>query len=288
MRVVHQCDLTDYNAYRLPARCDIAYFPESINDVVTLVRQLHGQPYVLLGSGHNVILARSTYTTPFVIFQDALDQFTIDGTRVQAGAGVFTRALCEATATAGLSGLEVFYDIPSSLGGAVVMNAGAYGHEIRDVLVAVTAVDSRTGAVETMARDQLDLAYRHSRFQEQPYWIVVAVELELQRGDRDQIRADMERIKTDRWQKQPRDYPNAGSVFKRPQGRYVGPMIDQLGLKGKQVGGFRVSPKHGGFIEKVGDGTGAELMALIGEVKTAIDQAFDVDLELEQRVIDAP
>jgi UDP-N-acetylmuramate dehydrogenase len=288
MRRITDCDLTGLNSYRIPARCAVAYFPESEADLITLTSELAGQPFVLIGSGHNIILARQRYVTPFVIFNGNLDRIDIEGERVHVGAGVFTATLCDRVCEAGLSGLEVFYDIPSSIGGAVVMNAGAYGEEIGDRIETIRYLDQHSGIAAEMKAADAGFTYRNSVFQQDNRKIVTGATLRLTPGNPAAIREKMETIKADRWAKQPRDYPNAGSVFKRPQGKFVGPMVDELRLKGKQVGGFRVSPKHGGFIEKVGPGTGADLLQLIGELKSQIDQAFEVDLEIEQRIIDVP
>jgi len=288
MRRITDCDLTELNSYRIAARCDRAYFPDSEADVISITKELAGQPFVLLGSGHNIILARERYVTPFIIFNGNLDRIDIEGERVHVGAGVFTATLCDRVCEAGLSGLEVFYDIPSSIGGAVVMNAGAYGEEIGGLIESIRFVDQRSGEAGEIKAGEAGFTYRNSIFQQDSSKMVTGATLRLSRGEKTAIRRKMEEIKDKRWAQQPRDYPNAGSVFKRPQGKFVGPMVDELGLKGKQVAGFRVSPKHGGFIEKIGGGTGADLLQLIGELKAQIDQAFEVDLEIEQRIIDVP
>lgn len=287
MKVLSPCDLTAYNSYRIAARCDVAYFPNTVEEVVGLMAgDLHATPYVLLGSGHNVILAKPHYRTPFLIFHGNLADVSVDGVRLTAGAGTFTQRLCETAAAHSLSGLEVFYDIPSSVGGAVAMNAGGHGEEICDVLAEATYLDVPTGHVIEASNEALQFRYRNSLFQRDPTKIVLSAAFQLRRGDPAAIRAKMEEIKALRWSKQPRQYPNAGSVFKRPPGRFVGPMMDELGLKGHAVAGFRVSPKHGGFIERTGPGSGADLLALIASVRGRVRDAYGLELDIEQRIID--
>lgn len=289
MNVVHNCNLAPYNAYRIAARCNEAYFPETPAQVHSLMEgPLRHRNYILLGSGHNVILARNHYETPFVIFHGNMNRVQHQGTMLQAGAGAFTQEVCEYACMHALSGFEMFYDIPSSIGGAVFMNAEAYQEDIAGILHEATFWNPGTHRVETRPRDQLAFSYRQSLFQENTAWLILEAAFDLQAAPRHRIREKMESIKAKRWASQPREYPNAGSVFKRPQGRYVGPMLDALNLKGYQLGGFRVSPKHSGFIEKTGPGTGAELLALITDIRQKVQAAFQVDLALEQRVINAP
>ncbi len=287
MKTVSACDLTPYNSYRIPAQCETAYFPDTIEDVLTLATQtLRDRPYVLLGSGHNVILARTQYRTPFVIFNGHMDWIRVRNTQIETGAGAFTKNLCEVAAAHHLSGLEVFYDIPSSMGGAVVMNAGGHGEEMAERIARITYLDVPAAAIRECDAAGAEMTYRNSRFQNQSTCIVLAVELTLTPGDPAAIREKMERIKAERWAKQPREFPNAGSVFKRPDGRFVGPMIDELKLKGLQVAGFRVSPKPGGFIERTGPGPGRDLLTLIQTIQERVYNAYAIELEIEQRVID--
>ena len=352
MKTVHNCDLTQFNSYRISSRCRIAYFPESANDVADIFAQHpSGAPPVIIGSGHNIILARAYYETPFIIFHGNLNQIQISGETMTIGAGAFTQAVCEKALAHALSGFEMFYDIPSSIGGAVVMNAGAKDEDIAGILETVTYLDlpvphlspaspspfyplhgdplsgrripssppetpasppkSPTAASRiphplpisafqdfscqhfsspaplTIPNHAANFRYRNSIFPEDPTKIVLSATFKLRKEDPERIRAKMYEIKAERWAKQPREYPNAGSVFKRPTGRYVGPMLDELGLKGHTHGGFRVSPKHSGFIEKIGPGTGSDLLALIADIQNRVRDRFDVELEVEQRIITA-
>jgi UDP-N-acetylmuramate dehydrogenase len=286
MKIAHNCDLTGYNSYRIPARCRIAYFPESAEDVAGLFAAL--REYVIIGSGHNIILANESYETPFIIFNGNFSRISLHGERMHLEAGAFTADACELALAHHLSGLELFYDIPSSLGGAIAMNAGYPEEDIAGLTESIWYWDIPAAKCMTIAAAQAGFSYRNSIFQNDPTKIVLAATLCLRPGNPAEIRARMLQIKAERWARQPREFPNAGSVFKRPAGRYVGPMLDELGLKGFSCGGFRVSPKHSGFIEKTGAGTGRQLLDLITDIQLRVRQHFSIDLEPEQRIISAP
>lgn len=289
MKTIYQCNLADFNSYRITSRCRVAYFPESIEDLQTIFQCIDTKSsYVLIGSGHNVILAREEYQSPFIIFNGNASQIAIQQNHLTAGAGAFTKDVCEMAATYALSGFEMFYDIPSSIGGAVVMNAGAKDEDIAGILESATYYDINTKTITTLPNEVIGFRYRNSLFQNDPSKIIMSATFRLQKGDPLVIREKMNGIKAERWSKQPRDYPNAGSVFKRPSGRFVGPMLDELGLKGHAVAGFRISPKHSGFIEKVGSGNGSHLLELIDDIQNRVRQHFGVHLEIEQRIIDSP
>src|SRR5690606_34378752 len=185
----------------------------------------------------------------------------------------------------GLSGVEIFYDIPSSLGGAIVMNAGASGEEIKDVLVKVRYLDRSNMQVKEIHKEDMGFEYRNSFFQRNKDKIVLKAWLKLAPKEKFLVRGKMEAIKAQRWAKQPKEFPNAGSVFKRPAGYYVGAIMDELGLKGFTVGGAKISEKHGGFIINFDNCSGKDIIAIITEVKRQVMEKYDVDLEIEQRII---
>lgn len=285
MKIIDDLDLTPFNSYRIPARCARAYFPETEADVLEAYERTSTSRRVLLGSGHNVILARPWYDDEFVIFNGNFSRIVVEDAMMIAEAGAFSKEMSETALRNGLSGFEVFYDIPSSLGGAIVMNASSSGDGIQEVLDRVRFLDLEEMRVHEVSASEIGLDYRTSIFQDDDKKVVLKAWLNLRPADRGEIRAKMEAIRLRRWSKQPRNYPNAGSVFKRPPGRFVGPMIDELNLKGLSVGGFHVSKQHGGFIVSHAPGTGAELLELIETVRTQVRTAFGVELDLEQRVI---
>ncbi|WP_163379874.1 UDP-N-acetylmuramate dehydrogenase [Cyclobacterium sp. SYSU L10401] len=285
MRIIKQCDLTLYNSYRIASRCREAYFPETEADIVRFFSD--PAPYCLLGSGHNVILSRDWYDTRFLIFNgnfNALEGNPETG-EIVAESGISMLEISEQALELGLSGMEIFYDIPSSLGGAVVMNAGASGEEIKDVLVKVRYLDLADRQVKEIRQEDMGFEYRNSFFQRHTDKVVLKVWLRLRPADKAAIRAKMDRIRDQRWAKQPRNYPNAGSVFKRPKGHYVGALMDELGLKGYTVGGAQISEKHGGFIVNVANASGQDILEIIAHVKNKVKERYDVELEVEQRII---
>jgi len=283
MKIYTNFDLTNYNSYKLQATCKTAYFPENEQDVVDFYKK--EAPFVLLGSGHNVILSKEHYDTNFLIFNGNFDAVTFDKETIEAEAGITMLQLSELALQYGLSGLEIFYDIPSSLGGAVVMNAGASGEEIKDVLVKVRYLDLADFKVKEINKEDISFEYRNSFFQRNTDKVVLKTWLRLNPKPKETIKEKMETIKAQRWAKQPKEFPNAGSVFKRPKGYYVGAIIDELKLKGFTIGGAMISKKHGGFIINHNNAKGQDIIDIITEVKKRVMNRFNVDLEVEQRVI---
>jgi len=285
MKIFNDFDLTNYNSYKVKARCKTAYFPDSEEDVVEFYKK--GEPYVLLGSGHNIILSKDYYDINFLIFSGNFQKSIFDTETgiIEAESGVTMLHLSEIALENGLSGIEIFYDIPSSLGGAVVMNAGASGEEIKDVLIKVRYLDLADMQMKEIDKADMDFEYRNSFFQRNTNKVVLKVWLQLTKADPLAIQQKMETIKTQRWAKQPKEFPNAGSVFKRPQGYYVGAIMDELKLKGFTIGGAQISEKHGGFIVNFNNATGQDIIAIITEVKKRVMQKFNVNLEVEQRII---
>ncbi|MEX2591289.1 MAG: UDP-N-acetylmuramate dehydrogenase [Anditalea sp.] len=285
MRIYSDFDLTNYNSYRIQAVCKKAYFPENEKDLIAVYSCK--EPFILLGSGHNIILSKAYYDSNFLIFNGNFEKIHFNaGTGwVEAEAGITMLKISELALKNGLSGVEIFYDIPSSLGGAVVMNAGASGEEIKDVLVKVRYLDLEDFKVKEIHREEMGLEYRNSFFQRNKDKIVLKAWLQLIPKERQLIMEKMEAIKAQRWAKQPKEFPNAGSVFKRPKGYYVGAIMEELGLKGYTVGGAKISEKHGGFIVNYNKATGQDILAIITEVKRQVLEVYKVDLEVEQRII---
>lgn len=284
MKVYTNLDLTNYNSYKLKAYCDIAYFPEKEEDVVSFFAT--NNDFILLGSGHNLIFSKEHYQKPIVLFNGNYNNISqIDNRLLEIEAGAMMWDVAKFALDKELSGLEIFWDIPSSLGGAVVMNAGASGEEIKDLLVKVRYLDLSDHTIKEIHKEDISFEYRNSFFQKNTDKIVLKAWLQLQEGNKEAISEKMETIKAQRWEKQPKEYPNAGSVFKRPTGYYVGAMMNELGLKGFTVGGAKISEKHGGFIVNFNQAKGQDILDIINEVKRQVLQKYQVDLEVEQRVI---
>lgn len=286
MKIENNFDLTNYNSYRIKAICNRAFFPENEADFVEIFKDSGLDNKVIIGGGYNIIFSKDRYEEDFIIVGESYSSITLEeGNIVVCEAGVSTIELTEFAHANSLSGVEIFYDIPSSLGGAVVMNAGASGEEIKDILVKVRYLDLADMQVKEIYKADIGYEYRNSLFQRETNQVVLKVWLQLQPGDAEEIKNKMETVKEARWAKQPKEYPNAGSVFKRPPGYYVGPMIDELQLKGYRIGGAEVSKKHGGFIINVDHATGQDIIGVIKHVQSKVRERFNVDLEIEQRII---
>lgn len=276
-------DLTDYNAYQLKAQCKRAYFPDNENDILTVFK--NNKKNVLLGSGNNIILSKAYYDEDFIIFNNCFNKVEINNSNIIAEAGATTLQISALALEKKLTGFEIFYDIPSSVGGAVVMNAGTKVKEIKDILEKVQYLDLQDMQIKEILAKDIGFEYRNSFFQKHKDKVVLKAWFKLKQGNYDDIKALMEKEKQKRWAKQPRDLPNCGSVFKRPKGFYVGTMIEELGLKGFTLGGAKVSEKHAGFIVNYNNASGQDILKLIGIIKNKVRESYNVDLEVEQRII---
>jgi len=256
-----------------------------LSDLLEILNQNNKKRFVVLGNGNNIILSKEYYEEEFIIFNGCFNKVTVKDTEIEAEAGATLLQLSEIAFKNHLTGLEIFYDIPSSVGGAVVMNAGTKEGEIKDILVKVRYLDLADRQIKEILNEDIGFQYRNSFFQMHTDKIVLKAWFQLKKGNPEQIKAKMEETKQIRWVKQPREYPNCGSVFKRPQGRFVGPMLDELGMKGFTVGGAKISEKHSGFIVNIGNATGKDILAVITEAQKRVKEKFGVDLEVEQRII---
>lgn len=283
MKVINDFNLINNNSYRINASCKKAYFPNEEIDFLNIFKN-HGAK-IVIGNGNNLILSRERYEQDFLILNNCFDKITFEGIEVSAEAGATLFKLSQLALENSLSGFEMFYDIPSSVGGAVVMNAGSSGEEIKDLITKVRFLDLNDLTIKEMKIDELNFEYRNSYFQKNPNNLVLKVWFKLKTGNPFDIHKKMTEIKTRRWSKQPREYPNCGSVFKRPPGRFVGPMLDELGLKGFTIGGAQVSEKHSGFIVNTGNATGQNILDLIDHIKQQVRDRFQVELEVEQRIV---
>ena len=285
MRVETDFDLTNFNSYKIKATCSKAFFPENEQDFIQVYKDTSFNK-VLLGGGYNVILSKERYDYEFVMIGESFSNYSISEDHVLvAEAGCDLRKLSEIARDHALSSLEIFYDIPSSLGGAVVMNAGASGEEIKDLLIKVRYLDLADLTVKEILNEDIGFEYRNSFFQKNTDKLVLKAWLQLKPGNKEAITSKMEYVKAARWAKQPKEFPNAGSVFKRPKGYYVGAMIDELQLKGTSVGGAKISEKHGGFIINFDNAKGEDIISLIRLVQKKVSDRFGVMLEVEQRII---
>lgn len=238
-----------------------------------------------IGNGSNLLVSDEGLNGVAILLDSGFDgEIEVDGTVLLAPAGKKLSAVCAAACAAGLTGLEFAYGIPGSVGGAVYMNAGAYGGEMKDRLLWVEYL-APTGEIVRLQQEQLSLSYRHSRFMEEGMQgsCIVRAAFGLQRGEKAAIQSEMDRILNQRRQKQPLEYPSAGSTFKRPQGAFAAQLIDKCGLKGFTVGGAQVSEKHAGFVINTGKATCADVLELTRQVRECVQEKTGYLLELEVR-----
>ena len=240
-------------------------------------------PPFFLGNGSNLLVADAGYEGFVLKLARGMDQVQEVNRRLVAGSAMLLSQLAWAALGRGLAGLEFAHGIPGSLGGAVTMNAGAYGGEMAQVVTAVTCL-TRRGELETVPADRCAFSYRHSAFSDGSR-LILRVEFSLPQGDPEEIRAKIEDLARRRKEKQPLEWPSAGSMFKRPPGHFAAALIDQCGLKGLTVGGAQVSEKHAGFVINRGGATCADILALVDRVKEEVLRQTGVELEMEVRVL---
>ena len=274
--------LQDMCSYKIGGRADIVHFPESLRELQGLIawHVEKKRPYWIHGRGCNTIFADAGTRLP-IIATGKLNGFRITGSRVRAQAGVVLDKLIGATLAAGLGGLEQLSGIPGSIGGAVHMNAGAYGTEISRHLSTVTVL-SPQGKIEKKNARECDFSYRHcGRLQ---HSIILEAEWELEPENQTGLLEQRKTILRRRAMAQPLHLPSAGSVFKRPPGDYASRLMDAAGLKGTRVGDAQVAEKHAGFIVNTGQATSQDLFALIAACQQRVKTMFGIELELEQQV----
>lgn len=240
-------------------------------------------PYLLVGNGSNLLVSDDGVDSLVIVTTGLQGMELVSDTEIVAQAGVSLAQLAVFAMKHSLTGLEFAHGIPGSLGGAVCMNAGAYGGEMCQVISEVTAWIPGKGEYR-MSPEELDLSYRHSWFSHNE-GVVLSAKLSLKQGDEDEIRTLMEDLIRRRKEKQPLNFPSAGSTFKRPEGHFAGALIEQCGLKGSRVGDAQVSEKHAGFIVNVGSATCADVLGLIDQVKATVLEQTGVLLEPEVRII---
>lgn len=257
---------------------------QQLRELVGFV-QREGVDSWYIGNGSNLLVSDEGLNGVAILLDSGFDgEIEVDGTVLLAPAGKKLSAVCAAACAAGLTGLEFAYGIPGSVGGAVYMNAGAYGGEMKDRLLWVEYL-APTGEIVRLEQEQLSLSYRHSRFMEEGMQgsCIVRAAFGLQRGEKAAIQSEMDRILNQRRQKQPLEYPSAGSTFKRPQGAFAAQLIDECGLKGFTVGGAQVSEKHAGFVINTGKATCADVLELTRQVRECVQEKTGYLLELEVR-----
>lgn len=282
--LLYNINMAEHCTMRVGGIAAISCFPESERELSDIIERCgnSGLPFETVGNGSNVIFVDPVYRG-CVIFTSRMTSYEFDGDELTAYAGASLTTLSHEAAERGLSGLEFAYGIPGTVGGAVFMNAGAYGGEIADVFESCVCIDTAGKAYEISMR-QMDFGYRHSALQGCKD-VICKVRLKLAHGDKDAIKEKMNANMEARRSKQPLNLPSCGSAFKRPEGHYAGALIEGAGLKGYSVGGAQVSPKHAGFIVNTGDATVDDILMLISKVQNHVFINSGVWLEPEIRFV---
>ena len=277
--------MSRHTTFKIGGPADYFLMPDKGTDVGRIVKicKESGIPYFILGNGSNLLVGDGGYRGAVIQIYKNMSAVTVEGTEITVQAGALLSAVAAAAKNAALTGFEFAGGIPGTMGGAVVMNAGAYGGEMKDVLTEVTVMDDE-GEIITLPADKLELGYRTSIIKTAGY-IVLEAKLQLKEGDPEVIRETMKDLTIRRITKQPLEYPSAGSTFKRPEGYFAGKLIMDSGLAGYQVGGAQVSEKHCGFVINAGGATARDVRTLMDNVRDIVYKKYGVTLEPEVKFL---
>lgn len=277
-----------HTSFQIGGPADLFVIPNTVEQLqyVLFLCKEKQFPYYILGNGSNLLVLDKGYRGMMIQIYKNFSEVNIQGTAVMAETGILLSTLSKKIAKAGLSGFEFASGIPGTLGGAIYMNAGAYGGEIKQVLSSITVINE-AGELETLGKEDLELGYRMSILQKRDVVAVKAV-LELEEGISEEIQRAITDLTVRRKEKQPLEMPSAGSTFKRPQGYYAGKLIMDSGLKGVSIGDAQVSDKHCGFVVNKGNATASDVLKLIRHVKDTVYTKYGVALEPEVRIIGEP
>lgn len=276
--------LCKYTATKLGGKADLLVMPQTIDETIATVRYAYERniPLLLLGNGSNMVV-RDGGVRGIVLHPKQLNKIIVEGTSIHAESGANIIDASREAAKHSLTGFEFACGIPGSIGGAMMMNAGAYGGEVKDIIVQATVL-TKSGDVLVLSKDELELGYRQSIIGKEGYYVLSA-DFKLVKGEQEAIDAKVADLTNQRESKQPLEYPSAGSVFKRPTGYFAGKLIQDCGMQGKGHGGAEVSTKHAGFIINKDNATASDYIHTIEMVKAKVKKIFDVDLELEVRIV---
>lgn len=277
--------MCEHTTFRIGGPADYFLTPGSADALAGVLKICREEtlPFFILGNGSNLLVSDRGYRGAVIQLYRNQSEIRVEGTRIRAQAGALLSGIASAARNASLTGFEFAGGIPGTLGGAVVMNAGAYGGELKDVLVEVTVMTTE-GEIRTIPAEKLEMGYRTSIVKTAGYLVLEAV-LALEKGDPDAIRDRMRELNEQRTSKQPLEYPSAGSTFKRPEGYFAGKLIMDSGLRGYRVGGAQVSEKHCGFVINAGGATAEDVRTLMQNVSDIVFEKFGVRLEPEVKFL---
>lgn len=284
-RVFTEEAMSQHTTFKIGGPADYFLMPDKGEDVGRVIKICKEKeiPYFILGNGSNLLVGDGGYRGAVIQIYRNMSSVTVEGNEITAQAGALLSAVAAAAKNASLTGFEFAGGIPGTIGGAVVMNAGAYGGEMKDVLTEVTVMNAE-GDIFTLPTEELELGYRTSIIKTAGY-IVLEAKIRLKEGDPEVIRETMKDLTIRRTTKQPLEYPSAGSTFKRPEGYFAGKLIMDSGLAGYQVGGAQVSEKHCGFVINAGGATARDVRILMDNVRDIVYKKYGVTLEPEVKFL---
>ena len=274
-----------HTTFRIGGPADFFLLPSTVDEVRGILEICREEelPYFILGNGSNLLVSDKGYRGVIIQLYRNFSNISVEGNEICASSGALLSQIATAARNASLTGFEFAGGIPGTLGGAVFMNAGAYGGELKDVLKEAVVMTEQ-GEILTLPVEKLDMGYRTSRIKKAGY-LVLEARLVLEQGDMDKIRDITKDLTEKRVSKQPLEYPSAGSTFKRPEGYFAGKLIMDAGLRGYQVGDAQVSEKHCGFVINKGNATAADVLTLIENVREKVQEQFGVTLEPEVKFL---
>ena len=284
-KVLVQEPMASHTTFRIGGPADYFVMPETVEELEAVLKLCKEEqmPYFILGNGSNLLVGDKGFRGVVIQLYKNFDGLQIEGTKLTAKAGAMLIRVAKESGKAGLTGLEFASGIPGTIGGAMVMNAGAYGGEMKDVVTAVTVL-TEDGDIKTLTGEEMKFRYRGSVVEDEGYIVLEAV-MELKEGNLEEIQVRIDELSVQRRTKQPIEYPSAGSTFKRPEGYFAGKLIQDAELRGYRVGGAQVSEKHCGFVINAGGATASDVMQLMQDVSDKVNAQFGVTLEPEVKRI---
>ncbi len=277
--------LKDYTSFKIGGKADLMVYPDTVDKIsqVVLLANKNKLPILVIGKGSNLLVSDKGFNG-IVINTCKLDSIElVDEKTIVCQSGVSLSKLCRFALENSLTGLEFAFGIPGTAGGAAYMNAGAYGGEMKDVLLSCEHI-TPNGEIGVFSGSELGLGYRHSAYSADNL-IITSLTIKLEKGDKKEIKSKMDELMAKRREKQPLEYPSAGSTFKRPVGYFAGALIEQCGLKGFKSGGAQVSPKHAGFVVNVDNATAEDVLSVIRNCRETVFNKTGVILEPEVKLI---
>ncbi len=282
LEVKYNEPMKNHTTTKVGGPCDCMVEPKSIEEIIEVLKyaKANNLCYYVIGNGSNLLVKDEGVNALIIKITSKFSNVVVDGETIKAEAGCSVPKLSQIAKQNSLSGLEFACGIPGSIGGGIRMNAGAYGGEMVNVVEKVGYINDKCELVE-ISNEECEFSYRHSMFVEHPEYVVVYAVYKLKKGNVEEISSIMDNNMNSRKEKQPLEYPNFGSVFKRPEGYFVGKLVDDSGLKGYSIGGAQVSLKHSGFIINKGDATCKDVLDLIEHIKNVVNEKFGVMLQEE-------